>query len=163
MFFLPQSLTSLQNGMDCYCSNSFSRRYGPSENCNVQCAGEREKICGGKLANSIFHVPHGEFELAKLSTIIFTHGSLEGGKIICQDWTRIGGIGPIAPLLTSNDISIRRDEIMKNCFFLDPRYRGCYQDAGERDLPITLWKKDARGSAEHCIEECALAGYRWVV
>ena len=48
-------------------------------------------------------------------------------------------------------------------FFLDPRYRGCYQDTDEHDLPISMWKKDAGRSAEHCIKKCALSGYKWVL
>ncbi len=44
-----------QAGSWCFCGNSFGRS-GKADNCNVKCGGNRDDICGGDWANSVYEV-----------------------------------------------------------------------------------------------------------
>ncbi len=43
----------LQYSKQCFCGNSYGR-YGRSNNCNMRCSGDKQKICGGSWANSVY-------------------------------------------------------------------------------------------------------------
>ena len=45
----------VQYSSQCFCGNNYGR-YGQATNCNMQCSGDRSKICGGTWANSIYDV-----------------------------------------------------------------------------------------------------------
>ncbi|SPQ00829.1 exported hypothetical protein [Candidatus Sulfobium mesophilum] len=44
-----------QAGSWCFCGNSFGRS-GKADNCNMKCGGNRDDICGGDWANSVYEV-----------------------------------------------------------------------------------------------------------
>ncbi len=44
---------AVQYGKFCFCRNSYGR-YGKADNCNMVCAGDSTKICGGTWANSVY-------------------------------------------------------------------------------------------------------------
>ena len=46
---------AVQYGESCLCGNSYGR-YGPADNCNYACTGDRGQICGGFSANSVYSV-----------------------------------------------------------------------------------------------------------
>ena len=43
----------VEYGQSCLCGNSYDR-YGPADNCDMQCTGDQSKICGGFNANSVY-------------------------------------------------------------------------------------------------------------
>jgi hypothetical protein len=47
---------AVQYGESCLCGNSYGR-YGPADNCNYACTGDRGQVCGGYSANSVYSVP----------------------------------------------------------------------------------------------------------
>ncbi len=49
---------AVQYGKFCFCGNSYGR-YGKADNCNMVCAGNPTKICGGTWANSVYEVGSG--------------------------------------------------------------------------------------------------------
>jgi len=56
-----------QYGSQCFCGNSYGK-FGPANNCNMPCSGNKSEICGGFWANSIYKIsvekyrPEEEFE-----------------------------------------------------------------------------------------------------
>jgi uncharacterized protein YegL len=44
-----------QYGSWCFCGDSYGKS-GPANNCNMRCSGNREEICGGTWANSIYKI-----------------------------------------------------------------------------------------------------------
>jgi len=46
----------LQNGSWCFCGNRYGRHKAGSASCTTKCAGNRELICGGKMANSVWQL-----------------------------------------------------------------------------------------------------------
>lgn len=45
----------LQYGNDCYCDNTYDK-YGKADNCNMSCSGNKNEVCGGYWANSVYEV-----------------------------------------------------------------------------------------------------------
>ncbi|OAQ20922.1 WSC domain-containing protein [Thermosulfurimonas dismutans] len=45
----------VQYSSQCFCGNSYGK-YGPATNCNMNCTGDKNQICGGNWANSIYNV-----------------------------------------------------------------------------------------------------------
>ena len=49
------AFAATQYGSQCFCGNSYGK-YGPANNCNMSCSGNRSEICGGFWANSIYSI-----------------------------------------------------------------------------------------------------------
>lgn len=47
------AFAAVQYGESCLCGNSYGR-YGPANNCNYACTGDRRQACGGYNANSVY-------------------------------------------------------------------------------------------------------------
>ena len=47
------SYAGTQYSSQCYCGNSYGK-FGNINNCNMKCAGNKDQICGGSHANSIY-------------------------------------------------------------------------------------------------------------
>ena len=45
----------LQYASHCFCGNEYDR-YGAYDNCNMACAGDGNKICGGGWANQVYRI-----------------------------------------------------------------------------------------------------------
>ena len=52
---MKYNYAALQNGNLCFCSKSFNRNHGTSENCTKQCTGDASHHCGGLWANSVYN------------------------------------------------------------------------------------------------------------
>ncbi|SFV58141.1 hypothetical protein MNB_SM-7-1303 [hydrothermal vent metagenome] len=56
------SYMGLQYSSYCFCGNSFGK-YGKATNCDMPCSGEKDKVCGGSWANSIYELEKRSFSL----------------------------------------------------------------------------------------------------
>lgn len=52
---MKYNLAALQNGNLCFCANTFNSSRAESSNCNVNCSGDRNYICGGTWASSVYN------------------------------------------------------------------------------------------------------------
>ena len=43
----------VQNKRECYCGNWYYK-HGKADNCDLQCDGDPNEICGGRWANSVY-------------------------------------------------------------------------------------------------------------
>ena len=65
----------LQYASHCFCGNEYDR-YGAYDNCNMACAGDGNKICGGGWANQVYRI--GKFHAIK-------DIALSSLKNVCKD------------------------------------------------------------------------------
>lgn len=52
---MKYNLAALQNGNLCFCANTFNSSRAESSNCNVNCSGDKNYICGGTWENSVYN------------------------------------------------------------------------------------------------------------
>ena len=45
----------VQASSKCYCGNEYDR-YGPANDCNMPCGGDKATKCGGKVSNQVYKV-----------------------------------------------------------------------------------------------------------
>lgn len=106
---------AVQYGSQCFCGNSYGR-YGKSKSCNMHCSGDRNQICGGVWANSVYSV-NGQATGNKNDNIIYN--TAEGGEDFLGN--------------NQNNNSYKTDN--------NYEYLGCFKDQGDPyGLRAEIWQ-----------------------
>jgi choice-of-anchor C domain-containing protein len=80
----------VQYSNQCFCGNSYGK-YGVATNCDMPCSGNRDKMCGGFWANSVYGITIKKIENHNIinKNNLIKNGSFEEGPLHVSPWTTL--------------------------------------------------------------------------
>ncbi|CAM9763885.1 unnamed protein product [Chrysoparadoxa australica] len=90
----------LQQGSQCYCSDTYGHAHRRGDQCNIPCDGNPEAICGGALSNSVYQVtPPPSYPDSELSVYLGCFGldtdmavqDEDGQEYVPKEWHQLTG------------------------------------------------------------------------